>query len=145
MVAVSTATHFGTSRTAGDIYTLTGNGTGNFLGDGGAATSAEIDQPGGVAVDSSGNLLYISDSGNCNIRMIAASNATHFGTTDDPANDIYSIAGEDTWAYSGTAAPPRKPRLLGPQAWPWTPREISISRIITTASSEWCRPTPLPT
>ncbi len=46
--------------TNGNISTVAGNGTAGYSGDGGLATSAELLQPWGVAVDSSGN-LYISD------------------------------------------------------------------------------------
>jgi hypothetical protein len=50
------------SMTKGDIYTVAGNGTTGFSGDGGPATSAELDNPADVAVDDGGDLL-ISDSG----------------------------------------------------------------------------------
>jgi trimeric autotransporter adhesin len=40
----------------GDIYTVAGNGTSGYTGDGAAADSAELGDPAGVAVDSSGNL-----------------------------------------------------------------------------------------
>jgi hypothetical protein len=46
-----------------------GNGTYGYLGDGGAAVSAEITQPHGVAKDSNGN-VYIADEQNCVIRMV---------------------------------------------------------------------------
>ena len=39
--------------TAGDIYTVAGNGKPGFSGDGGPATSAELEQPGGRGVDGS--------------------------------------------------------------------------------------------
>jgi len=44
----------------GIITTVAGNGTAGFTGDGGAATSAELNQPMAIAVDSAGN-LYIVD------------------------------------------------------------------------------------
>ncbi len=37
------------------IYTMAGNGTQGYIGDGGAATSAELALPGSIAFDSSGN------------------------------------------------------------------------------------------
>ena len=40
--------------TADDIYTIAGNGTAGYCGDGVSATSAELDGPTGVAVDASG-------------------------------------------------------------------------------------------
>ena len=44
----------------GVITTVAGNGTQGFSGDNGPATSAQLDDPVGVAVDSAGN-LYIAD------------------------------------------------------------------------------------
>ena len=38
----STGTFYGQAMTAGDIYTVAGNGTGGFSGDGGPATTAEL-------------------------------------------------------------------------------------------------------
>ena len=55
--------------TGGIIMTVAGDGTGG-LGDGGPAISAELDGPGGVAVDTSGN-LFIAD--NNRIREVSAS------------------------------------------------------------------------
>ena len=53
----------------GIITTVAGNGTWSFSGDGGSATSAELNYPGGVAVDSSGN-IYIADTYNNRIREL---------------------------------------------------------------------------
>ena len=52
--AGATGTFYGQSMTAGDIYTIAGNGTAGYSGDGGPATSAELDYPDGVAVDAAG-------------------------------------------------------------------------------------------
>jgi hypothetical protein len=57
VVAAATGTFYGVAMTAGDIYTVAGNGTPGFSGDGGPATSAEVDQPFGVGVEAAGNLL----------------------------------------------------------------------------------------
>jgi sugar lactone lactonase YvrE len=55
--------------TAGIITTVAGNGIGGFSGDGGAPTSASLHLPGGVAVDSPGN-LYVADTFNNRIRQV---------------------------------------------------------------------------
>jgi sugar lactone lactonase YvrE len=57
---------------AGIITTVAGNGLPQYSGDGGAATSAAIDQPAGLTVDAIGN-LYIADSFNNRIRQVNAS------------------------------------------------------------------------
>jgi len=73
----------------GNISTVAGtSGTGGFAGDGKAATSAELRDPSGVAVDSSGN-IYIADTGNHVIRMVSTS-----GT-------ISTIAGDNIGGYAG--------------------------------------------
>ena len=70
-VAASTGTQWGTSMTADDIYTVAGSSTAayGYSGDGGAATSALLFEPIGVAVDSAGD-LYIADSANDRIREV---------------------------------------------------------------------------
>ena len=45
------------SATTGIIYTIAGNGTLGYSGDGGDATSASLAYPSRVAVDSSGSAL----------------------------------------------------------------------------------------
>jgi hypothetical protein len=47
--------------TAGNISTVAGSGTAGFSGDGGPATSAGIDFPAGVTVDSHGGLLILDN------------------------------------------------------------------------------------
>ena len=63
------------SARTGDIGVVAGNGTVGFVGDGGPATSAELNEPVGVAVDSLGN-LYIADSFNNEIRKVTAATGT---------------------------------------------------------------------
>ena len=59
------------------ITTLAGNGTAGFSGDNGPATSAQLNTPRGIAVDSAGN-VYIADLNNNRIRVLtpAASGPT---------------------------------------------------------------------
>lgn len=56
-------------NSSGIISTIAGTGVGGFSGDGGAATSAQLNQPFGVAVDLSSN-VYIADLNNNRIRII---------------------------------------------------------------------------
>jgi sugar lactone lactonase YvrE len=51
------------------ISTVVGNGVQGFSGDGGSATAAELDLPGGIYLDSAGNII-ISDTGNQRIRQV---------------------------------------------------------------------------
>src|SRR5712692_4589120 len=54
----------------GTLTVVAGNGTQGFSGDGGPATSAALNYPRGVAVDSANN-LYIADSSNDRIRKMS--------------------------------------------------------------------------
>jgi len=56
-------------RPSNRVYNLAGTGTIGYSGDGGPATSAQLNDPMSVAVDSRGN-VYIADSGNHVIRMV---------------------------------------------------------------------------
>jgi hypothetical protein len=61
-------------NSSGTITTFAGTpNVCNYSGDGGLATSAELAYPGGVAVDSSGN-VYIADTMNFRIREVTISN-----------------------------------------------------------------------
>ncbi len=51
------------------ITTFAGTGLAGFSGDGDAATSATLNIPYGVDVDSAGN-VYISDGGNSRVRKV---------------------------------------------------------------------------
>ena len=60
---------FGGKVAGGIITTVAGNGTSGYSGDAGNATSAELNEPWGVAVDISGN-VYVSDTFNNRIRRL---------------------------------------------------------------------------
>ena len=78
--------------TAGTINTLAGNGLFRFGGDGGPATSADLNNPWGTAVDAAGN-LYVADWGNNRIRKVS------------PAHVITTFAGNGTVGYAGDGGP----------------------------------------
>jgi hypothetical protein len=111
-VAASTGTFYGQAMTAGDIYTIAGNGVGVFSGDGGPATAAELSDPHSTAVDAGGNLL-ITDTLNNRVRVVAATTGTFYGQPMT-AGDIYTIAGTGTGGFSGDGAPATAAELSAP-------------------------------
>ncbi|MBV9405862.1 MAG: choice-of-anchor D domain-containing protein, partial [Acidobacteriaceae bacterium] len=86
---------------SGTLITVAGNGTSGYSGDGGAATSATLKGPTGVAVDVSGN-LYISDYVADVIREVGTS-----GT-------ISTFAGTGTLGYTGDGGAATNARLNRP-------------------------------
>ena len=73
----------------GVINTFAGTGAQGFSGDGGAATSAQLDSPTGIAVDASNN-VYIADTHNNRIREVLASTGV-----------INTIAGTGVAGFAG--------------------------------------------
>ena len=120
VVAASTGTFYGQAMTAGDIYTVAGNGSSGFSGDGGPATSAELSHPDSVAVDGAGNLV-IADTDNNRVRVVAASTGTFYGQAMT-AGDIYTVAGNGTSGFSGDGGPATSAELSARTAWRWTAR-----------------------
>ncbi|MBI6546909.1 MAG: hypothetical protein HY692_08950, partial [Cyanobacteria bacterium NC_groundwater_1444_Ag_S-0.65um_54_12] len=85
---------------SGVITTVAGNGTEGYSGDGGPATSAQLNDPSGVAVDGAGN-LYIADNFNRRIRKV------------DTNGIITTVAGNGEWGYSGDGGPATSAQLGG--------------------------------
>ena len=86
----------------GIITTVAGTVRKGFSGDGGAATSAELRFPFGVAVDRSGN-LFIADSGNHVIRRV------------DAGGIITAVAGSGERGFKGDGGVATKAQLASPQ------------------------------
>jgi NHL repeat len=95
LVAASTGSRFGVPVVRGNIYTVAGNGTCGSAGDGGAASSAELWDPGSLAVDSRGDVL-VADQGNRSIRELASHSGEFFGVSL-AANDLGTVAGEGSY------------------------------------------------
>jgi uncharacterized repeat protein (TIGR01451 family) len=89
--------------TAGIITTVAGNGSYGYSGDGGPATSAQLLNPQGVAVDASGN-LYIADTYDNRVRKVSA------------AGIITTVAGAGPYGYSGDGGPATSAQLYLPYA-----------------------------
>ena len=86
---------------AGTITTIAGRGVLSFGGDGGPAAEAALNYPGGVAVDSAGN-LYIADMGNNRIRKV------------DAAGVISTVAGAGSFGFGGDGGPAAAGQLRSP-------------------------------
>ena len=76
-------------NTLGIITTVAGTGVQGFAGDGGLATSAELDSPVGLALDAANN-IYIADTHNNRIREVLAATGV-----------ISTIAGTGVAGFSG--------------------------------------------
>ena len=80
-------------RATGIITTVAGDGSFGFSGDGGPATSASLNSPRGVALDSQGN-IFIADRGNHRVRKVNASTGV-----------ISTVAGNGIATFSGDGGP----------------------------------------
>jgi uncharacterized protein (TIGR03437 family) len=92
----------------GAISTVAGNGSYRFSGDGGPALSATLNTPGGVTVDSAGN-VYLTDTLNNRVRKVT------------PGGIITTIAGNGSRGYSGDGG-------LATSAALYTPNGIAVDR-----------------
>jgi sugar lactone lactonase YvrE len=93
----------------GNISILAGTGLQGFSGDGGPAPSAELYQPSGVALNSSGN-LYIADTQNDVIREVISGNISTFaGSSTISGGTTYGVA-----AYTGDGGPATSATLNKP-------------------------------
>jgi len=94
--------------TSGIITTVAGNGVLGFAGDGGAATSAQLANPTGVAVDGSGN-LFVADT-NSNVTPAANNRIRKVS----PNGLITTVAGNGSWGFSGDGGPATSAQLATP-------------------------------
>jgi len=76
-------------RADGSVPVFAGTGTAGYSGDGGAATSAQLNRPRGLAIDASSN-VYISDSDNNRVRRV-----------DHATGIITTVAGNGTAGLGG--------------------------------------------
>jgi NHL repeat-containing protein len=114
VVAAKTGTFYGRKMTAGRIYTIAGDGSGNYTGNGGPATSAGLTFPFGVAVDAAGNVL-VTQEDHAAVRVIAATSGTFYGQAMT-ATHIYAVAGDGNDGYAGDGGPATAAELSAPIA-----------------------------
>lgn len=125
------------TASTGIITTIAGNGTAGYSGDGGPATSAELNAPRALTLDASGN-VYIADSANNVVRKLSISSGI-----------ITTIAGTGTAGISGDGGPATAAEIYDPRGLAFAPsgnlyvseysetlvREINMSTgIITTVA-----------
>ena len=114
-IAEATAQRVQVVRPAGRaVVTVAGTGQAGFNGDGLAGTGSELDEPTGVAVDGSGDLV-IADTANCRVRVLAAGNATLFGQAM-AAGHLYTVAGTGICGTAGQGGPVAAAQLWNPVA-----------------------------
>jgi len=94
--------------TSGRISTIAGTGTGGYTGDGGAATIAKIDHPGGICIDKSGNIYFTDMTNNC-VRKV------------NTLGIISTYAGNGVSGFEGDGSPATDAQFS-------TPNDISVDR-----------------
>ena len=85
---------------SGIIATVAGTGACAFSGDGGPATAAALNRPGGISISTEGD-LYIADTDNCRVRRVRN-------------GVITTLAGNGTCAVAGDGAAPGAAALNHP-------------------------------
>lgn len=115
VVAVTSGTFYGKAMTAGDIYTVAGDGQvgSGSEGDGGAARLAQLTYPTYVAVDRDGNVV-IADTQDERVRMVAETAGTFYGVAMKPG-DIYTVAGNGIAGFSGDGGPAASAEVSTPE------------------------------
>lgn len=110
---------FGVRMTVGKLAVVAGTGVSGLSGDGGPAVRAELADPTGVAVDWTGDLL-IADTGNCSLRLVAATSGMRFGVAV-VRGDIDAVAGNGICGSAGDGGPALQAEL-------WDPGALAVDR-----------------
>jgi uncharacterized repeat protein (TIGR03803 family) len=93
----------------GYIWTVAGNGTAGYSGDGGTATNASLSSPRGVLVQQSSGNLFIADTDNQCIREVFLSLPYNI--------QITTVAGNGTAGYSGDGGPATSASMDNPSGF----------------------------
>ncbi|MHB1519222.1 MAG: NHL repeat-containing protein [Acidimicrobiales bacterium] len=105
---------FGRRVRAGSPVVVAGTGVAGDRGNGGPAAVAMLDHPGGVAVDSTGD-IFISETAGCRVQMVAGSDGLRFGRRVRRGG-IYTVAGTGTCGSGGASGPAMQAELWDPGA-----------------------------
>jgi uncharacterized protein (TIGR03437 family) len=93
----------------GPITTIAGNGTVGYSGDGGLALKAQLNKPGGLALDVRSN-LYIGDTGNSAVRLLqfAGAGISLSAVTNGASNATGAISPGELVVLYGSGLGPAK-------------------------------------
>jgi len=116
VLAPHTGTVLGVRVTAGKTVIVAGTGTAGSGGDGGAAVRAALDDPSGLVTDAAGD-LFVADTANCRVRMVAAAPGRRDGLwSATAAGEVSTVAGTGVCASSGDGGPALKAQVWDPGA-----------------------------
>jgi hypothetical protein len=127
----SSGVHLGTDMSAGKLTVVAGSDSPGSSGDGDSATSARLDEPQGIDLDSEGDLL-IADTMNCEVREVASRNGVQRGISMQ-AGDIYRIAGTGSCGEVADGG-------VSTHAELWDPVDVAVGRagdvVVSDAGAE---------
>jgi hypothetical protein len=81
--------------TTGDITTVAGDTTAGYTGDGGLATSAELDDPQGIAIDPDGD-VFVEDTFNNSVRQVSPGDQITTVVNSGLLSAPYALAVDDS-------------------------------------------------
>ncbi len=126
--------------TDGIITTIAGNGNGAFSGDGGAAATASLDYPEGLAFDAVGN-LYIADSSNNRIREVYLAGYPTLANTNVSASNAGNYAVVITNPYGSATSVVATLTVQGPPVVTLQPTNQTVlagsSPVFSVAVAGW--------
>jgi hypothetical protein len=99
---------------SGAVLAVAGTGAAGRGGNGGVATSAQLDEPTAVAVDRSGD-LFIADTANCEVQVVAVANGQVLGRPV-VRDHLSTVAGTGVCGTAGQGGPLGGAELFDPVA-----------------------------
>jgi len=114
VLPAASGTVLGVPVVRGRLTTVAGDGTPGDGGDGGPAVRSGLDDPGGLAADATGD-LFIADTGNCRIRMVADATGVHFGVAA-VTGEMTTVAGDGICGSAGDGGPAGQAEIWDPGA-----------------------------
>jgi hypothetical protein len=99
---------------SGAVVTVAGTGVAGNGGNGGVATSAQLDEPTAVAVDRSGD-VFIADTANCEVQVVAEADGQVLGQPVE-RDHLSTVAGTGVCGTAGQGGPLGGAQLFDPVA-----------------------------